>query len=132
MKCPKCHKENTVGNTICAECGASLELLPPPPGSNLETVQVEKSSGVETLIPYRIPQALIAYYCGVFSLIPCFALLVGPAAFIFGVLGLKSAKAHPERKGKAHAWAGIILGGLTFLLNLSAIIFSIVVASANP
>jgi hypothetical protein len=57
-------------------------------------------------------QALLAYYLGVFSLIPCIGIPLGIAALVLGIKGLKYAKLHPEAKGKAHAWAGIILGTL--------------------
>jgi len=62
------------------------------------------------LIPYKNSSALIAYYLGVFSIIPCFPL--GLAAFFLGLKGLKYSKEHPETKGSAHAWIGIIAGGL--------------------
>ena len=52
--------------------------------------------GVNVLIPYKNPKALIAYYLAIFSLIPCLGLLLGIAAFILGLLGLKAAKAHPQ------------------------------------
>src|SRR5690349_5342595 len=39
------------------------------------------------LIPYRNPRALTGYYLGVFSLIPCVSLFLGPAALILGLLG---------------------------------------------
>ena len=71
-----------------------------------------------------------AYYLGVFSLIPCAAIPLGIAAFVLGLKGLKFAKEHPESRGKAHAWAGIILGGLTFVANTVIIIIMIVAANS--
>jgi predicted Zn finger-like uncharacterized protein len=70
---------------------------------------------VETLIPYRNGRALAAYYCGVFSFIPCVGLILGPIALIFGILGLRFAKAHPTARGGGHAIAGIVMGSLTTL-----------------
>jgi hypothetical protein len=78
--------------------------------------------GVSTIIPYKNPKALAAYYLAVFSLIPCLGGLLGLAALILGFLGLSAASAHPEAKGKAHAWVGILLGGLTFFVNTIVII----------
>jgi hypothetical protein len=69
------------------------------------------------VIPYRNPQALIAYYVSIVSLIPCVALLAGPAAFVLGVLGLKAAARQPAAHGRVHAWIGIVLGALTFAAN---------------
>jgi hypothetical protein len=79
-------------------------------------------SGISTVVPYKNVPALVGYYCGVFSLVcPCF--LLGLFGFIFGMIGLKRAKEHPEAKGKAHAWIGIILGGLAGLLYLCLAVF---------
>src|ERR1051325_4995978 len=44
---------------------------------------------VSKVVPYRNPQALIAYYLAIFSLIPCVGLLLGAVAFVLGLLGLK-------------------------------------------
>lgn len=71
-------------------------------------VTPQKSSSYDGIVPYRNPRALIAYYLGVFSIIPG----LGIAAFVLGILGLKHAKANPEAKGVVHAWIGIIVGGL--------------------
>ena len=64
------------------------------------------------LIPYKNIPALLAYYFGVFSLIPVVGLILGLAAFVLGIMGLSKAKKHPEIKGKVHAWVGIIMGCL--------------------
>ena len=65
-------------------------------------VPQEGSADIATIIPYKNPPALTAYYLGVFSLIPGFGLLLAVPELILGIIGL--------RKGKAHAWTGIILG----------------------
>lgn len=77
---------------------------------------------VSTIIPYRNGMALAAYYVGVFSLIPCFALILGPLAVIFGIIGLNRVKANPEVKGTGHAIAGIVLGGFTILANVAVMV----------
>jgi hypothetical protein len=83
---------------------------------------VAAPDGLTTLIPYKNVKALVAYYLGVFALIPCFGLVLGSAALVLGILGLKAAARNPEAKGKAHAWAGIILGGLCVLANAVMIV----------
>lgn len=83
------------------------------------------------LIPLGNGMALAAYYCGVFSFIPCFGLVLGPLAFIFGLIGLGKANRHPEAKGKGHAIAGIVCGCLTTLGNLGGIIFIVVMAATS-
>jgi hypothetical protein len=74
------------------------------------------------LIPYKNPPALTAYYLGVFSLIPLIGLILGVAAVIMGVLGLRKRKALPQCRGGGHAWAGIILGGLSCAGHLAVVL----------
>jgi hypothetical protein len=82
------------------------------------------------LIPYKNGRALAAYYCGVFSLIPCVGLILGPIAFIFGILGLRAARANPRVRGTGHAIAGIVLGGLVFVAHIVVlVVFAIAAAS---
>jgi len=82
-----------------------------------------QSDAVQTFIPYRNPPALIGYYLAIFSLIPCVGLPLGGAAIILGIKGWRIGKAHPEFRGKAHALVAMILGGLTFLANLAAVLW---------
>ena len=80
-------------------------------------------TGIQFLIPYRNGRALTAYYLGVFSLIPLLGLVLGPMALFLGLSGRKYARSHPENGGTAHAWAGIILGGLTGFAHLAVLTF---------
>ena len=77
------------------------------------------------VIPYKNPTALAAYYCGVFSLIPCLGLLLAVPAFILGLIGLSKYRENPRIKGTVHAWVGIILGGLMTLLWGGAIVLTV-------
>jgi hypothetical protein len=83
------------------------------------------------LIPYKNPLALAAYYLAIFSLIPCIGLLLGIPAVVCGILGLRARSRNPAIKGNAHAYIGIILGGLTSLLWLAVIGFAVFVAIAS-
>lgn len=85
----------------------------------------QQDDALSSLIPYKNSKALTAYYCGVFSLIPCLGLILGPIALIFGISGLRYAKEHPQAKGQAHAVVGIVLGTVTTLFNFGAILFGI-------
>lgn len=78
-----------------------------------ETSKGDATGGV---IPYKNPPALIAYYCGVFSLIPIIGIFVGIPGIILGIVGLRKRRANPPIRGAVHAWIGIILGGLTTVL----------------
>jgi hypothetical protein len=91
------------------------------PINTLPAFAVTRSTGsddspVATVIPYKNPPALIGYYLGVFSLIPCVGFLLGIPALILGIIGLKKANAAPGSKGKAHAWTAISLGSIAILL----------------
>ncbi len=77
----------------------------------------DHDSGLNTLIPYKNPQALTGYYVGIFSLVPCFGLLLGPAALILGILALRYRQQRPSAGGLAHAIVALVLGSLTTLGN---------------
>lgn len=83
-------------------------VVPPP-----ESVgSASSGSGINVIIPYKNPRALIAYYLAVFSLIPFVGIVLGLAAFVLGILGLRFRRQNPTAGGVVHAWIGIILGGL--------------------
>jgi len=62
------------------------------------------------VIPYKNPPALIAYYLGIFSLIPLLGFFLGIASIILGIVGLRKRSRNPVIKGSVHAWIGIIMG----------------------
>ncbi len=108
-----------------------LVALSSPPAYATATVTATPDNPVSVVIPYKNPKALIAYYCGIFSLIPCVGIPLGIVALILGILGLKAANAHPSAHGKVHAWVGIVLGGLCSVGNLVAIVLMIVGANSR-
>jgi len=113
--CPACGSPNHVNNFLCTNCGASLHNKPAAKGAaDYPSLH---------LIPYKNGLAVLAYYAGIFSLIPCIGFLIGIAAIVLGAMGAKKARRHPEVQGAYHAWAGIILGSLTLLAHLCAIVF---------
>jgi len=85
------------------------------------SVRREEENPLGVLIPTKNPKSLVAYYCGVFALIPCLGLVLGPIALIYGVLAVKFAKANPQAKGMVHAIVGVVLGALTTLANSLAV-----------
>ena len=89
---------------------------PPPVLANAAPAQPD--SGLSTLVPYKNPRALIAYYLGIFSFIPVVGMFLGITAFILGLQGLKFAGANPQARGRVHAWIGVICGGIFGLLYL--------------
>lgn len=94
--------------------GSSL----PGPSVARRDIDVRKpGGGVNVVIPYTNPSALIGYYLAVFSLIPCLALILGPMAFILGIFGLRHVARNPAARGTMHAWIGVLGGGGTSLVN---------------
>lgn len=75
-----------------------------------ERPRQQSGDGFATMVPYRNGAALAAYYMGVFGLIPGVGFLLGPLAFMFGIVGLIKARKNPKAHGTGHALAGIILG----------------------
>ncbi|HEY7326578.1 MAG TPA: DUF4190 domain-containing protein [Gemmataceae bacterium] len=156
IKCPKCSatfpvgpEEDSAGITKKAPSAASSQAIKSTAPTVEELEEVEESEQVEeleevprvrgrrirrdsgdeaisTIIPYKNARALTAYYLGVFSLIPCLGLLLGPAALVLGILGIRYVKANPTAKGTGHAIAGIVMGSLTSLLNWGATLALIV------
>jgi len=112
MICANCRGENPAGVTACVHCGRELLSATSAPTQASDNL-------VATVIPYKNMPALIAYYLGVFSVIPCIGLPLGIAAVVLGIMGIRRAAAHPESKGKVHAWVGIIAGGLFALIYLA-------------
>jgi len=94
--------------------------VPSPPATH-----VAEGDGTGGLIPYKNPNALIAYYTGIFLSPFCFVGL-GIVPLIFGVLGLRDRKRNPVIKGSVHAWIGIVLGSLSLVFTVGIVILLLV------
>jgi hypothetical protein len=97
-----------------------------PPLDDEDDDRIRRPSAVESLIPYKNPKALIAYYCGVFAVIPCVGLLLGPTALILGILGIRYRNKHPTAGGLGHAITGVVLGSLTTAANWGVALLALV------
>ena len=119
IPCPVCGEKILAGAQVCRFCGEKFE----PPESETEG---DATGGV---IPYKNPPALIAYYCGIFSLLACIPIFLPLpiVALYFGIKGLRKAKAEPHVRGQVHAWIGII-GGAIFTLVGTVMAIGIIVA----
>lgn len=85
----------------------------------------EEGDATGGVIPYKNTPALIAYYMGVFSLIPCLAIPLGITAMILGIVGIRKYNENPRVAGVVHAWIGIIMGGGLAFLNIAIIVLFI-------
>ncbi len=84
------------------------------------------------LIPYKNAPALIAYYLGIFSLIPVIGLPLGMVAVVLGIMGLVKKSKTPQVRGTAHALIGIILGSITTLVWGGCVLLMMIGAFTNP
>jgi serine/threonine protein kinase len=100
------------------DCVTSTPAQPRQPDHRASQTAAETPQGDATggVIPYKNVPALVAYYCGIFSLIPIVGIVAGIQEVIFGFVGLSRSRANPPIKGTVHAWVGILLGGITTML----------------
>jgi hypothetical protein len=130
IRCEKCGASSSSPLNYCPNCGAILSVpgttaavpqainpFAAPQSPQLQSypplsTPVSEGDATGGLIPYKNPQALIAYYLGLLSGLPLIGFPLGVAAFILGILGLRARKRNPLVKGSVHAWIGIGCGGL--------------------
>jgi hypothetical protein len=96
----------------------------PPPV--LRSAKPPKSAGT----PSKNVRALMASSLGVFSMIPPVGAILGIPTLFLGISGLRFHRRNPAAGGRAHAWIGIILGGLSgfgYLAWIATIVISEVV-----
>ena len=53
-------------------------------------------NAASVVIPYKNAPALIGYYLGIFSLIPCIGGVLALGAVPLGIVGLRNARANPQ------------------------------------
>lgn len=102
-----------------------------PAVAPLESPNPQEGDATGGVIPYKNPQALVAYYLGLFSLAPIIGFFIGIASIVLGVQGWRFANRNPKVKGKVHAGIGIgcgligvLISGLIIVAIISAIAFS--------
>ena len=112
---------------FAADFGRPASGPPPLPhaATALPRTAPKSDEVLSKIIPYKNTRALMAYYLGIFSVIPLLGAPPGIAAFFLGIAGLRFRRQHPEAGGAAHAWIGIILGSL-FGFGYSALIIAAV------
>lgn len=117
--------QNRIGPTAMLIDSATREERPVSEFPELTLLLAQQGSDpVSYVIPYNNKPALIAYYLGIFSLAACIPVLgilgvvMGVAALILGLKGLKLAAANPQAHGRVHAWIGVICGPICALVGL--------------
>ena len=94
---------------------------PPEPPAPASFVPRTPDLG-DHLVPTANKSALLAYYLGIFSLIPCLGLFLGPAAIIKGSQGLTWAETLPSRLGRGHAMTGVVIGWIVTVAHIALIV----------
>jgi membrane-associated protease RseP (regulator of RpoE activity) len=97
--------------------------------SNIESQ--EKGDATGGIIPYKNVPALVSYYLGLFAVIPFLGILLGIAAFILGIIGLRKKKQRPIIKGTVHAWIGIICGFIFAMFWLLLLLLVVMAVTAS-
>jgi hypothetical protein len=117
--CPVCGEMIVAEARVCRFCGEKFE------SAASDDKQGDATGGV---IPYKNPPALIAYYCGIFSLLACipFFFPLPIVALILGIKSLRKAKAEPHVKGRVHAWIGIVCGAIFGLIGIVTTVGTII------
>jgi hypothetical protein len=77
-----------------------------------------QDNAAAVVIPYKNAPALIGYYLGIFSLIPCLGGVLALGAIPLGIVGLRNARANPQAHGTAHALVAIIIGSIVLLAHV--------------
>jgi hypothetical protein len=104
-----------------------------PPPVRPAAPKSESGGGLNAIIPYKNVRALLAYYFGVFSVIPMLGILLGLLAFVLGISALYFRRKNPAAGGVVHAWIGILVGGFFGFGWLAVTIwFLVVIAGHQP
>ena len=64
----------------------------------------------------RNPSATLARFFATVSLVPLVAIITGPLAVCFGIMGLRANRKHPTLHGHRSSWIGIGVGALLFAI----------------
>ena len=88
-----------------------------------------ESDTLQTLMPTKNMPSLLAYYFGVFGLIPFLGLPLSVAAIILGKKGLNQFKKQPSPGAKGHAMTGLVLGIMELVVFALFVLLMIIVGS---
>ena len=101
---------------------ARKRIAPPQQIEDVENL-VEKPDVMAHIIPARNVPALLSWYAGIFSLIPCLGGPLGLTAVVLGIIGLRLSSKPEIAVGFWHALIGLILGSIFGLLWLAVAIY---------
>lgn len=91
--------------------------------------QSPAEDSLQTFVPTKNKPALMAYYFGVFGLIPVLGLPLSIVAIVLGIMGFKKYQQAPTPGAKGHAMTGLILGVFELLVFVGFVITILVKGS---
>lgn len=114
MRCARCGTVNPGDTSRCVGCGGRLVV---PARTTRDATVAPGGDAATAADPSRDALALGALICGLLSVIPCAGTPLALAAVVLGYAWLRRARNVPEARGRAQAWAGIVLGSLVMLMS---------------
>ncbi len=117
-QCPFCGEMIKAAARKCRYCESILD-------EELKA-QLRRENAPSSLEKLAMPvgrpaSAIIAGYCGLFSILPMLGLPFQLAAIICGIMALRKMKAEPHLSGAGRAWFGIVMGALGLAVTLFGI-----------
>lgn len=104
------------------EASSQARPAPPTTAGDIGAGDAPTPDATGGVIPYKNPAALIAYYLGVFGLVPVLGVPMAVAAIVLGFVGLRSRARKRVFGGLVHAWVGIVLGVASLGYHAAAIV----------
>jgi hypothetical protein len=110
MRCPACNADNARDARRCGACQANLPRRSRR-RNDFSDLPFDPASDP------RLARALRSWRLAVLALIPFAGLVLGPAAFLLGLLSYRRGETDLAASGNGHALAGMLIGGLAALTN---------------
>jgi hypothetical protein len=110
MHCPACNADNASDARRCAACQARLPRRSRR-RNDLGELPFDPDSDP------RLARALRSWRLAALALIPFAGLVLGPAAFLLGLLSYRRGETDLAASGNGHALAAMVIGGLAGLTN---------------
>jgi hypothetical protein len=109
MHCPACNADNASDARKCVACQTRLPRR--SRRNDLGDLPFDPDSDP------RLARALRSWRLSVLALIPLVGLVLGPTAFLLGLLSYRRGEADLAASGNGHALAAMLVGGLSGLTN---------------
>jgi hypothetical protein len=115
MNCPGCQTENADEALACSNCGRSLQADSAAPLGRRSGSRRRNSNAGDAAMAEESnnPAAWRAYRVALWSLVPAFGLVLGPAAVVLGWLAVRGAADDASARNRARA--AFLLGALVAL-----------------